>query len=213
MSNESAVSVQVNDSSLTTNIRAITSYVAKDSKAQDGEVLVIRRVKKPSTLGSKCVSMPRFKREEIMASVDAMFPAIEDMLHKARVAAFGKICDKHSHIDISSLTLQVAMQELESGRLNSEIVAEWFSEVLANELMDAFIAKGVTDEKKIEKSVEGYLELLKGLVSGRTQYTKHQRDGLRKALELVNEEDSIKVRFLARLNGMESKEEELLELL
>lgn len=216
---------------------SVVAYDPKSSKAFTGQRLSKVTYKtvtdKESPLygikrDSKCVSLPIFKSEEVVAQSAALAPYVIEYLQTVQ--------DKIVRERIDAGATSISMQEIsiagcieyldsnsESGRLTKESVAAWFNETIAEPLAVVLADKlGVSDtptdaeSNKILAVVDAFKGKVAALAGGKTAYEPKVCKSILNALELAPSGDVLATRFTNRLNKMieeHKADEDLLQLL
>lgn len=177
---------------------------------------------------SKCVSLPLFKADEVVAQAAALAPyvieylqTVQDKIVRERVDA-GAASISMAEISIVGC-IEYLDSNSESGRLTKESVAAWFQETIADNLTVVLAERlGVgevptdAESNKIIAVVEAFKGKVSALAGGKTAYEPKVCKSILNCLELAPSGDVLATRFTARLNKMieEAKaNEDLLNLL
>lgn len=202
---------------------SIVDYDPKATKAFSGQRLAkvtyktindkenpLHGIKRPS----KCVSLPMFKNEEVIASVTALAPmmietlqGIQDKIVRERVDA-GAASIAMDEINIAAC-IEYFESNNESGRLTKESVATWFDETISEQLAVTLAEKlGVSEvptdaeSNKILAVVTAFKDKVSSLAGGKTSFEPKVCKSLVNALNLAPAGDVLAGRFTARLNKM-----------
>jgi len=177
---------------------------------------------------SKCVSLPIFKNEEVIAQSQALAPYVIEYLQTVQDKIVRERIDAGaSSISMEEISIAGCIEYLdsnnESGRLTKESVASWFQENIADALTVTLADKlGVSEtptdaeSNKIIAVVEAFKGKISSLAGGKTAYEPKICKSLINALELAPAGDVLATRFTARLNKMineHKNDDELLNLL
>lgn len=177
---------------------------------------------------SKCVSLPVFKNEEVIAQSAALAPYVVEYLQTVQDKIVRERIDAGAgSISMEEISIAGCIEYLdsnsESGRLTKETVAAWFNETIAEPLAVTLADRlGVSatptdaESNKILAVVDAFKGKVASLAGGKTAYEPKVCKSIISALELAPAGDVLATRFTARLNKMieESKAgEDLLSLL
>lgn len=212
------------------NTHDVRSNVAKDVKAFEGQRLVslwFKQSKEQKEKGLEAhkpvaVSIPSLTLtdSETLSLKSYLVGYIQEVQNKI---VRSKVEEGSTFIQDSDISLQACIEFLEEdskgARLSGEAIGEWFSNTLADVLTVAFAERlGVSDipteyeTSKLSALVGMYKAKFASLASPKTSYSKEITQNLLKALELVDEDDALKVRFTKRLEGMTQSSIEFLGL-
>lgn len=198
------------------SVHTVVDFDAKKSQALTDQRLarvIYKTPKKGVKKQSKCVSIPVVSvvSADFISGATAyianMYQAAQDGIIRELVEK-GKTEVQDSEINDTSV-LQYLADEAAGNRLTKETVSEWFTGNVADMLSVAFADKlGVSDtptpeqEAIVAQSVATYKDKFVGLAGGKTKYDKETAVKLLKALEVVEVNDDIGVKFTARLTAM-----------
>ena len=208
------------------NVHSIVAFDSKISKAFENQRLAKVIYKTSRTTGIKekesvCVSVPKLELTDEEALLFkpylvAYLEGVQDSIIRAKYEE-GAVSIHNNDIGIHSM-LDFLEEDSKGGRLTKEYITEWFNTSLADMLTVAIADKlGVSDTpseteaKKIEQMVNVYRDKFASLAGGKTMFAADIATKLQKALELVDSEDTMAVRFNARLEKM--KEQNTVDLL
>jgi hypothetical protein len=218
------------------NRHNVVPFIAGKSVPFNGQRL-LRVLYKPSGKGkertqklpSVCVSVPSLNNLEISEEIlEKLSPyiltMIEDTQDKIVKSLYESSRGKLSNIADEDIDINAVIgyleNEISGGRLTKEFLTAWFNENVQDNLCVAIAEKmglvdpSPTDWERINKSVNGYREMISALSGGAVIYSIGQCSSLLKALEIAGTDDDVNKKLVGRLNRMMNpqKVEELIEL-
>lgn len=177
---------------------------------------------------SVCVSVPQISEPLSDDVIQSLNPYILNLLrdtqdkivkglYEAKDGALSSISD--ADISLTSI-IQFLENENTGGRLTKEFLIQWFNENVQDNLSIVIAEKlGIADPtdkdwEKINKSVNGYRDMISSLSGGAVMYSPGQCTALLKCLEIAGVDDDVNKKLVNRLNNMlnPSKVEDLLAL-
>lgn len=191
---------------------------AGKSKAYDGQrlakVVYKTRGNAPESerKQSVCVSVPVPDREYIAANLDNFLDYVVEMYKGAQDGIVRELYEaKAVNVSDEDIDLPAVVSYLEKtargGRLTSEGIKAWFSEVLSEVLCEAVAEKmGMTSRdlrspeqcKKLERMANAYADSFGALAGYRTLYDNEKCDKLLKALALCEDDNDVIANGLAK---------------
>ena len=218
--------------SVISNVHNVIGYTGKE-KALAGQRLskVTYKTDKESGVkkDSKCVSIPLVTgASDVIPNIDLLIPAICDYLQTVQDKIVRERIEAGSSVvtgeDIGMLAVVEWLENQGndgSGRLTKEVVGSWFSENVADELAMVLAEKmGVSavptdaESAQILRVVDTFKEKVSALAGGKTSYPAALAVSLKKCVEMAPAGDSLRGKFVARLDKMIAiKEVDLLNLL
>jgi hypothetical protein len=214
--------------SIISNTHTVTSYQSGKTKPLDGQRLAKVTYKTDKATGvkpdSKAVSIPVIGWAEVEPFLNALKGEFVDVVHKAQDALVRRKVEAGSdsiHDDDIAMSAVVSYLVEESGRMTGELIREWYKESLSDSLMIAFASKlGIPEDaapsaeqaSKLEKILKGYEDSFAKLASGKASFNDMQRTNMLKALELIEDGDALKERFVVRLSKVSADDDLLMAL-
>lgn len=222
--------------SVISNTHSFEKFISGKSKAIAGQRLAKVGFKGEKKDKSVCVSVPYIAMDSINDNISRLMPYIVTMVEKAQDDIIKGIYEGSNYsrtsIHDSEISIESVIGYLEAentgGRLTKEYLEQWFDNELRDNLYVAlairlkFISEddidnaNVTDDqdKVLNKHLKAHKDMISALSGGKTSYDERQCKGLIKALELVNNEDDVYSKLMARLKTMmeKPKMEEILML-
>ena len=204
--------------SVISNIHTATIYDAKKSKAFEGQRLVVTIAKAdskgnygPNLQQTMCTSIPMLSGDSL---IDALNSDSLQPLLVPHLVSFMRDCQnkmisariKEGKKDITSEELEIENivfwlgQESKGDKWDSERIASWFMESLAEHVGIALIQKGFEDSD-VEKRLATYCKLFSSALSSKAAIPRKVASELLKALKLSPDQNDVIVsRFTVRLN-------------
>lgn len=214
--------------STVSNVHTVTGYISGKTHPLDGQRLAKITYRVDKTTGikpeSKAVSVPITSWNEIEPFLNALKPAIIDLVHDVQdkiVRAKVESGATYVHSDDLAMSAVLSYLTEESGRITGEVIRGWFQDSLRDPLMLAFASKlGIPEDaaptaeqsNKLEKILKGYEDSFAKMASGAASFNSVQKTNLLKALQLAEENDSLAVRFTERLNKKSNDDDLLMAL-
>jgi hypothetical protein len=214
--------------SIISTSHTVTSYQSGKTKPLEGQRLAKVTYKTDKVTGvkpdSKAVSIPLITWTEITPYIKALQGEFVDVVHKAQDALVRRKVEAGAasiHEDDISMSAVVSYLVEESGRMTGEVIREWYKESLSDSLMIAFASKlgipedsaGTTEQQaKLEKILKGYEDSFAKLASGKASFNDMQRTNMLKALELIEDGDALKDKFVVRLSKVSNDDDLLMAL-
>lgn len=203
------------------NRHSIVEFKAGKSVAFTGQRLA-RVLYKPDRktkvqkLPSVCVSIPKIEEPLSAETLNRLNPYIIAMLEDTQDKIIKSIYEsregKLTSISDDDVNMNAILGFLENeysgGRLTKEFLVSWFNENVQDNLSVAIAEKmGINnptdaDWEKINKSVNGYREMIASLSGGATMYSEGQCKALIKVLEIAGVDDDVNKKLNGRLNKM-----------
>jgi hypothetical protein len=196
-------------------LHSVVSYTSGKTKPLEGQRLAKVTYKVDKATGVKppsmAVSIPVTSWEQVepyMAALKGeflgMIHSVQDKIVRTKIESGAKsISDE----DIA-MSAVVSYLQSESGRLTGDDIRAWFTESLKEPLMLAFASKlGIPEdsaptsdqETKLNAILKGYEDSFAKLASGAASFNQSQSDNMIKAMEFVDSEDYLRIRFTERL--------------
>ncbi len=210
------------------SIHTVTGYTSGKTKPLDGQRLSKITYKVDKVTGikpeSKAVSVPITNWEQIEPFLNALKPAIIDLVHGVQDKIVrNKVESGADSIHSDDLAMSAVLSYLteESGRITGEVIRGWFQDSLRDPLMLAFASKlGIPEDasptaeqsSKLEKILKGYEDSFAKMASNSAVFNSMQKTNLLKALEFAEENDSLAVRFTERLSKKSNDDDLLMAL-
>lgn len=207
------------------SVHTFESFDSKSSKALDGQRLLKVLYKEVSGRVSVCASVPLIGTINEHDDISALMPHIINMLQDAQ----DKIARSAYEAGATAITdteLSVVAcinwldEDSQGGRLTKQAVESWFDSTLLGVLVLAVSDKlGVGDtatpaqEEHVLGVMKMYRDKFSALAGGKTSYTTDVAEKLIQCLSFVADGDSLKSRFMARLEKMKKEQNTLLDLL
>ena len=165
---------------------------------------------------SVCVSVPQITEPLDCDTLDKLNPYILNLLregqdkivksmYEAKNGDLSSISDED--ISLSSI-IQFLENENTGGRLTKEFLISWFNENVQDNISIVIAEKlgldnpSDKDWEKINKSVNGYRDMLSSLSGGAVMYSRGQCTALLKCLEVGGVDDDVNKKLVNRLNNM-----------
>lgn len=177
---------------------------------------------------SVCASVPTIPEQVILDNSHRIVPYIKNLLEQAQDGIIRSLYETSGGLLTSVADEEINIEaiigylsaESNGGRLTKELIADWFTEHVADNLTVAVAEKlsfeelGETEMAVVKKQLRMFSELVQSLAGGKTILTQQQKLGCRKVIELANVEgEKVSNQLIARLDAMDKKEEKIEELL
>jgi len=197
------------------SIHSVTSYVSGKTKPLEGQRLAKVTYKVDKATGvkppSRAVSIPITDWEQVEPYLGVLkneflglVHSVQDKIVRTKIES-GSVSISDDDIALSAV---VSYLQAESGRLTGDDIRAWFTESLKEPLMLAFASKlGIPEdsapssdqETKLTVILKGYEDSFAKLASGAASFNSSQSANMIKALEFVDSEDYLRIRFTERL--------------
>lgn len=207
------------------NIHNLVVYDPKNpTKPFDGQRISKHSFKTDKVSGvkkdSKAVSIPKLSKDVIheiglQDHIIGYLESVQDAIIKNLVIE-GKTQVADEQINVAAM-IQYLEAESSGARLTKEAVEQWYQDKVADNLAMVLMQKlGVSEtlssneEKQINAILAEFKGKISGLAGGKTSYAPKIAEQVKKAVELCeDEEDALKVKFIARLDKMISANAEV----
>ena len=209
-------------------VHSVVPFKAGD-KALSGQRLAKIGYKKtkdqPNPLPSVCVSVPPLNLETVRENQEKLLPYMVQLLEDTQDKIIRSLYEGKggnlSNVQDSEISVSACLNYLEAesagNRLTKELIEKWFDQTLSERVtvwiggklgydMDTLTPEQMAT---MEKHTKIYREVMSSLSGGATILAQKQLNGMRGALDLVEDSaDPMVSRLTARLDTMEKKNTE-----
>jgi hypothetical protein len=204
------------------SLHSVVSYTSGKTKPLEGQRLAKVTYKVDKATGikpeSKAVSIPVLEWANVEPHINAlkgeflgMIHSVQDKIVRNKIESGAKSISDDDII----MSAVVSYLQSESGRLTGDDIRAWFTESLKEPLMLAFASKlGIPEdsapsadqETKLNAILKGYEDSFAKLASGAASFNDAQSTNMIKAMEFMDSEDYLRIRFTERLTKKNDSE-------
>ena len=165
---------------------------------------------------NSCLIVPSIKEDDVTANIDRLIKHVVVMLETEQNKLIkGYHLDKVSFVEPEQISIDAIIEALEavavSGRINKEMIQEWFTSEIQDNLVILFADKlGMNVDRfedvtsKLYLTVKVYKDMFCKLASNTTQYQPVEAEKLIQAIEIVEADssNSVTIKLVDKLNKM-----------